>query len=157
MSVKSLTLAAVAAASFAVPAFADTHIMIHDPYARSAGKAAKAGAAFMTIMNHGDEADRLISVASDAAARVELHTHKEISDGVMQMMHVPEGFEIAAGDMLMLERGGHHVMMMGLTESFEQGKVIEVTLTFEKAGDVVVEVPVDLKRKGGHGDHKMSH
>ena len=42
MSVKSLTLAAVAAASFAVPAIADTHITIHDPYARSAGKAAKA-------------------------------------------------------------------------------------------------------------------
>ena len=96
MSVKSLTLAAVAAASFAVPAIADTHITIHDPYARSAGKAAKAGAAFMTIMNHGDEADRLISVSSDAAARVELHTHMEIGDGVMMMMHVEEGFEVPA-------------------------------------------------------------
>ena len=59
--------------------------------------------------------------------------------------------------MLMLQRGGKHVMMMGLTETFDQDKVIEITLTFEKAGDVVVEVPVDLKRKPAEGAHKMSH
>lgn len=157
MSVKSLTLAAVAAASFAVPAFADTHIMIHDPYARSAGKAAKAGAAFMTIMNHGDEADRLISVASDAAARVELHTHKEIGDGVMKMMHVEDGFEVPAEGARMLDRGGDHVMFMGLTQPWEQGDVLTVTFTFEKSGEMVVEIPVDLERKAGMGHEHMNH
>lgn len=156
MSLKTTLLAAAAAAFVAMPALAEG-IMVKDPYARAATPMAKTGAAFMMIMNHSGQDDRLIDAKAAVAKKVELHTHKEISDGVMQMMHVPEGFEIAAGDMLMLERGGHHVMMMGLTESFEQGKVIEVTLTFEKAGDVVVEVPVDLKRKGGHGDHKMSH
>ena len=156
MSLKTPLLAAAAAAFVAMPALAEG-IMVKDPYARAATPMAKTGAAFMMIMNHSGQDDRLIDAKATVAKKVELHTHKEISDGVMQMMHVPEGFEIAAGDMLMLERGGHHVMMMGLTESFEQGKVIEVTLTFEKAGDVVVEVPVDLKRKGGHGDHKMSH
>lgn len=156
MSLKTTLLAAAAAAFVAMPALAEG-IMVKDPYARAATPMAKTGAAFMMIMNHSGQDDRLIDAKAAVAKKVELHTHKEISDGVMQMMHVPEGFEIAAGDMLMLERGGHHVMMMGLTESFEQGKVIEVTLTFEKAGDVVVEVPVDLNRKGGHGDHKMSH
>ena len=157
MSAKSLTLAAVAAFSFVAPAMADTHIMIHDPYARSAGKAAKAGAAFMTIMNHGDEADRLISVTSDAAARVELNTHMEIGDGVMKMMHVEEGFEVPAEGARMLDRGGDHVMFMGLTQPWEQGDVLTVTLTFEKSGEMVVEIPVDLERKGGMGHEHMNH
>jgi copper(I)-binding protein len=75
----------------------------------------------------------------------------------MKMLHVKEGFAIAEGDMLALERGGHHVMFMGLTEAFEQDKIVPVTLVFEKAGDVVVEVPVDLMRKGGHGHKHGGH
>ena len=43
MSLKSISLAALAAAFVAAPAFAEPHIMIYDPYARSAGKAAKGG------------------------------------------------------------------------------------------------------------------
>jgi copper(I)-binding protein len=157
MSIKSLSLAAIAAVSCAVPALADTHIMIHDPYARSAGKAAKAGAAFMTIMNHGDEADRLVSVSSDVAARVELHTHQEIGDGVMKMIHVEEGFEIPAEGARMLDRGADHVMFMGLAQPWEQGDILTVTFTFEKAGEMIVEIPVDLDRKATMGHGHSSH
>jgi copper(I)-binding protein len=43
----------------------------------------------------------------------------------------------------------------------EQGAMVTVTLTFEKAGDVVVEIPVDLERQdhGGmqHGHGGMNH
>lgn len=156
MSIKTTLLAAAVAAVSALPAVAEG-IMVKDAYARAATPVAKTGAAFMMIMNHSDQDDRLINASAGVAKRVELHTHKEMGEGVMQMMHVPEGFAIAAGEMLMLQRGGKHVMMMGLTETFDQGKVIEITLTFEKAGDMVVEVPVDLKRKPAEGAHKMSH
>ena len=64
------------------------------------------------------------------------------------------GIEIPAGEMHMMKRGGDHVMFMGLTAPLEQGAEISVTLTFEKAGDVVIEVPVDLTRKlKAGGDH----
>jgi len=149
MSFKSTILATVAAASFALPAIADS-IMVHDAYARSSGKSAKAGAAFMMLMNHGDADDRLIAVRSEAAARVELHTHKEDAAGVMKMMEVKEGFLIPAGGSHMLDRGGDHVMLMGLTEPFEHGDVITFTLVFETAGEMNVEIPIDLERKGGH-------
>ena len=155
MSLKSISLAALAAAFVAAPAIAEPHIMIHDPYARSAGKAAKAGAAVRTIMNHGDEADRLMSVASDDAVRVELHTHQENADGVMRMMHVKEGFEIPAEGARMLDRGGDHVMFMGLTAPWEQDDVLTVTFSFEKSGDMVVDIPVDLTRTSSHG--QMDH
>ncbi|MCG7573472.1 copper chaperone PCu(A)C [Phaeobacter sp. CNT1-3] len=160
MSFKSTLLAAVATAFVALPAFADG-IMVKDAYARSATPMAKTGAAFMMIMNHSGSDDRLIDARADVAKRVELHTHKDNGEGVMQMLHVKEGFAIADGEMLSLERGGHHVMFMGLTEPFTQDKMVPVTLVFEKAGEVVVEIPVDLNRKGGHGhghgDHGHKH
>lgn len=149
MSLKTTFAAALSAACFALPALADG-IMVQDAYARSSGKSAKSGAAFMVLMNQGDQDDRLIAVQSDAAKRVELHTHKENADGVMQMIHVEDGFAIPAGGQHELARGGDHVMLMGLTAPLEQGDAISVTLTFEQAGEVTLDIPVDLHRKGGH-------
>lgn len=152
MSFKSTLLAALAAATLALPAMAQ-EIHILDTYARSASPTARTGAAFMLIENIGDADDRLIGAASPAAKMVQLHTHREDAQGVMQMVHVEEGFDLPAGETLVLQRGGHHVMFMGLTEPFEQGKTIPLTLSFEKSGDITLEIPVDLTRKPaeGHG------
>ena len=150
MSFKSTILAAVAASTLALPSFA-ADIMVQDPYARSSAMMATSGAAFMQIMNHGETDDRLIGAASPVAEMVQLHTHKEDENGVMRMLHVEEGFPVAAGETLMLARGGNHVMFMGITEPFEQGDMIPLTLTFEKAGDITLEVPVDLERQPMHG------
>ena len=68
---------------FAFPVYA-SDIMINDAYVRTAMKGAKSGAAFMQIMNHTAKDDRVISVASDIAKRVELHTHKDMGEGVMR-------------------------------------------------------------------------
>lgn len=155
MSFKSLAVAAVAAFTFAAPVFADSMILVNDAYARAATKASKSGAAFMEIMNHSAEDDRLIDARSDVAKKVELHTHMENADGVMKMMHVPEGFAIAAGETHMLKRGGDHVMMMGLTQSLQHGDMVTITLVFEKAGEITIDVPVDLERKPKHGN--MGH
>lgn len=155
MSFKSKLLATLAVATLATTALAQDTITVDDAYARSSGKSAKAGAAFMMIQNSGEADDRLIRAESDAAARVELHTHKIDDNGVAQMVHVEEGFVIPAGEAYMLKRGGDHVMFMGLTAPFEQGAMVPVTLIFENAGEVEIEVPVDLERKdeGGHGSH----
>lgn len=149
---KKTLLTGAAALFFAAPAFAE--IAVQDAYARSASPTAKTGAAFMMIHNDGGDADRLVSASSDAAVRVELHTHEEDANGVMKMIHVEEGFELPADGDIMMKRGGKHVMLMGLTDSLEHGETISITLTFETAGDVVVEVPVDLERQD-HGamDH----
>lgn len=157
MSFKTTLLAASTAVFLALPAFA-AGIEVQDPYARSASEMATTGAAFMVITNGTETADRLIGVASDAAEKVELHTHREDSNGVMRMIHVEEGFELPAGGEIVMERGGHHVMFMGLTAPMAQGDMIDLTLTFEKAGDVAVQVPVDLERQpqaGAHGG--MNH
>lgn len=149
MSFKTTALSTLAALALGSPAIAQ-EIHVLDPYARSATPIAKTGAAFMLIENIGDAGDRLIGARSPAAKRTELHTHRE-EGGVMKMIHVEEGLAIAAGETVFLERGGNHLMLMGLTEPFEQGNTIPLTLIFEKSGEIEIEVPVDLARKPAHG------
>lgn len=153
---KHLLLAAMAA-SLAMPALAESRIEIDDPYARAAGVTAQAGAAFMVIRNTGDSDDRLIAATSDAARRVELHTHRQDDNGVMRMIHVEEGFAIPAGAEVMLMRGGRHVMFMGLNDPFDQDEMLDVTLTFDEAGEITVQIPVDNDRQPGMGQGDMSH
>lgn len=151
MPVKTNILAATAFLMLAGTAMADQAIKVMDPYARSSMMSAKTGAAFMMLKNTSDEDDRLISASSDIAERVELHTHIQDANGVMQMTEIEGGIAIPAGGSHMMQRGGDHVMFLGLKEGLKQDDMISVTLTFEKAGDVVVEVPVDLTRKPKHG------
>ena len=145
-------LLAATAALFTLPAFAEG-VHINDPYAITRGAIGATGAVFFIVENHADADDRLTAVASDVAEMVEMHTHSQNADGVMTMPAVPEGFPIAAGGELVLQRGGNHIMLMGLTRALKDGDVIELTLTFEHAGDVVVEVPVDNHHKAAAGGH----
>ena len=157
MSFKATLLAAAIAA---LPTLAAAHMVIEDAYARAASPVARSGAAFMTIFNHSDRDDRLISVTSAAAERLELHTHIEGEGGVMRMVHVEEGFPIAAGETITLERGGRHVMLLGLTNPLVQGEEIEIIFTFEHADPVVHVITIDNERQpdpAGHGGMQMQH
>ena len=109
----------------------------------------------MKIMNHSKKDDRLISVYSDIAKKTELHTHLKSDNGVMKMLLIDKGIEICAMKEHALVRGGEHIMFMGLKEPFENGKIIPVTLLFEKACEVNIEVVVDQKRK--ETKHSQSH
>lgn len=154
-----MTFAALAAAlSLALPATAENHpdgMHVHDVYARSMGQVGASGAVFLMMHNNTATDDRLIAARADVAERVELHTHKEDANGVMQMLHVEEGFAIPAGEMHELARGGDHVMLLGLTRELADGDSFPVTLVFEQAGEITVEAVVDNARKPGAGmmDH----
>jgi len=128
-------------------------IMINDAYARSSGKMAKAGAAFMIIHNQTDTDDRLMSASSDVAKMVQLHTHLKSNDGVMKMQHVPDGFLVPGNGMHVLSRGKDHVMFMGLTSPWEHGQIIPLTLIFKHAGEINIRLKVDLERKDKAHDH----
>lgn len=124
--------------------------ILHAPYIRLSPRSA---AAFFGIENVGDTDDRLIGASSPVAKKVELHTHI-MQDGVAKMLPIEGGIDLPAGGMHMLKRGGDHVMFMGLTDRPTDGNMVSLTLTFEKAGDVTVEIPVDNSRKAMGGmDH----
>ena len=156
MKLKNVLISVSAAVLLGSAAIAgEAKIMVDEPYARSTNP--KVAAAFMGLMNHAGQDDRLISATSDIAERVELHTHIEGDDGIVKMTPVEGGIAVPADGLAHLKRGGDHIMFMGVNKPLINGDVIEVTLTFEKAGEVKLEIPVDNDRKpksDGHGDHK---
>lgn len=99
----------------------------------------------MTIRG-GDVDDRLVgvSVASTVAGVAELHettTGTGDTEGMMMMQEI-DGLAVPAGGEVSLEPGSYHVMLMMLAEPLETGATFDLTLTFEQAGDVVVNVEV---------------
>jgi len=147
--VKTIRLCLALIVMSAAPALAHDGVHILSPYARSNGGLGANGAVFFTIKNHSGSAERLIGVSSDVAEKVEMHTHSETADGVMQMLAVPKGFAIDARMSHALDRGGDHIMLMGLTRALKDGDSFILTLTFEHAGVVIIKVPVDNARKSG--------
>lgn len=143
---KILVLAAAAALGFAAVAQAGG-IEISDAYARSATPTSPTGAAYFEMRNTGGQTDRLVAVQSGIAARVELHSHQQDANGMMRMVEIEEGIALTPGAAHRLERGGDHVMLMGLTGPLVDGESFDLILTFEQAGQITVSVPVDQTRK----------
>ena len=113
----------------------DLHI--DHPVIRVAHPAAKTGAGFMTIMNHGKTADRLIAVETTASTRADLHG--TVRDGtVMKMRAQGSGVPVPAGGSVTFAPGGLHVMFIGLKAPVPDGSSIRARLRFEKAGSIDV-------------------
>lgn len=124
--------------------------IIH-PWARASIGKARSGAAYLAIANNGTTPDRLIGVQTPAAKKAHLH-ESVMENGVMKMRPV-EGIDIAPGDAAVLEPGGFHIMLMGLKAPLVEGTRFPMTLVFEKAGRIAVEVAVQkaAAMKAGHG------
>jgi copper(I)-binding protein len=135
----------------AAPALAQAPaITLENPWTRAAGQGAQ-GAGYLVIRNAGATPDRLVAAASPAAGRMELHTH--IRDGDVMRMRAVEAIEVPAGGAVTLQPGGLHLMFIGLTRPFAVGERVPVTLRFERAGEMTVELAVQAAgaRGAGHG------
>lgn len=129
-------------------------VMIHEGWARASIGSAPNSAAYMTLMTRGDATDKLVDARTPVAETAELHNHI-MDDGIARMRAV-EAIEIVPGETAVLEPGGFHIMLMGLKEELKEGDAIPLTLTFEKAGDVTLDVPIKGLRGGmkQREDHK---
>jgi copper(I)-binding protein len=132
-------------------------VRIDGAWARATPPGAKVGGAFVTLLNTGDAPDRLVSASSAVAERVELHTHI-MDGGVMRMRQVEGGVPLPPGETVNLQPGGLHIMLLGLNQGLTIGSRFPLTLTFEKAGSVQVDVPVEAMGSMGPGGHAgMTH
>ena len=115
------------------------NLAVQRPWTRAAGQGAT-GAGFMDIANRGAAADRLLSASSPVARAAEMHTM--VRDGeVMRMRHV-EAIQVPAGQTVTLRPGGLHLMLVGLSRPLREGETVPVTLRFERAGEVRVDLAV---------------
>lgn len=141
-----------ALAQHGAPAVVAGDLTLSAPWARATPPGAKAGGAFLQIVNAGKAADRLVSASSDVAGTVEIH-EMAVTDGIMRMRALDKGLAIAAGETVTLKPGGLHVMLMELKKPLVAGETIKARLTFEKAGAVDVEFPVAPVGAGGPTGH----
>jgi len=82
--------------------------------------------------------DRLVAVTvpPDVAARTELH---QTVDGSMSQV---AGIDLPAGETVELVPDAEHVMLLSLDGPLADGDTFDITLVFETATPVVVEVDV---------------
>lgn len=127
-------------------------LTIGHPWARATAHGQRAGGAFLKLENRGSADDKLLSARADVAESVEMHSMTTEGD-VMRMRQVT-AIGLPGGQSVELKPGGLHLMLMGLKYPLRAGSSFPLTLKFERAGevkiDVKVEAPVPAK---GHGHH----
>jgi len=145
-----------AVALFGMPAAAHDYTLgslkIGHPWTRATPPTAPSGGGFLSITNTGTTADRLVSATSPAAGQVQVHEMK-MDGNVMRMREVENGLEIPPGATVTLAPGGLHLMMMGLKDPLKEGARVPLTLVFEKAGKIDVELMV-MALGASPGAHK---
>jgi periplasmic copper chaperone A len=127
-------------------------IAIEKPWARATPKGAEIGAGYFTVHNNGATPDNLTGGTADFAS-VEIHETKS-EDGVMKMRELTGGLNLPAHATIRLAPGGYHLMFTHLTKPLTKGDKITATLTFEHAGPVTVEFPVEGVGASGGGAMK---
>jgi copper(I)-binding protein len=116
-------------------------LAVSDIWGRPSAEGAPNAAFYLSIDNHGDQADRLVGADSPACGATELHEMYAQEDGVMGMRPV-ESIEVAAGGTVTLEPGGFHIMCIDRKEDFAVGDTVPLTLQFETAGPRQYQVTV---------------
>ena len=142
-------------------AAAEGAVAVDGAWARTSPASATNGAAYMTLTASEDDALLGASVDASIAAMTQVHetvmaegsgstmagmgsgtgSTMAMGDGAMTMKEVEE-IELPKGEAVELKPGGYHIMLMELVKPLEKGTEIEITLTFEKAGELKVSVPV---------------
>ena len=144
-------LLAVSRLIAAEPIASAGEVALHEAWARASVGAMKTSAVYLTLEVTGDQVERLIAAASPIAEVAALHTH--VMDGDIARMRPVAAIEIAPGASIVLEPGGLHIMLTGLEQSLVEGETLPLSLTFERAGTVELEVPIKGMAGISHGRH----
>lgn len=105
----------------------------------------------MTIVNEGADADRLVSASSVWAESVEVGGTTEIPGGRAVVVEgdiavsgatAPGGAPTIAPNTAPEPGAGAQIVLTGLLDDLRVGPTYEVVLTFDRAGEVRLQVPV---------------
>jgi copper(I)-binding protein len=166
---RSLAHAALLATLIVAPVRAEEvkagDLVISQAWTRATPNGATVAGGYLTIENKGTTPDRLVNGSADIAGKFEIH-EMAMNNGVMTMRPRDTGLAIEPGKTVKLAPGGYHLMIMGLKGPLKQGDKVPVTLEFEKAGKVLMQLdvqgvgaqaPASAEGAGGHIDMKHHH
>jgi periplasmic copper chaperone A len=143
-------VAKTAASAPPEPTYKLGNLTITAPWSRQPPNGARVAGGYMRITNTGQTSDTLIGGSVPFAKRLEVH-EMTIEAGVMKMRELSPGLEIKPGETVELKPGGLHVMFMDLTATPTAGQKLKLTLTFEKAGSLDVDLAVTAPGAQGSG------
>lgn len=129
----------------AVPMMAQAHgyklgeLEIEHPWTRATSSAN--GVAYLVVDNKGKQDDKLIAATTSIADMSMLHTN--YMDGDVMKMRMVDSIPVPAGGKAELKPTGYHIMLMGLKAPLKEGDFVPLTLTFEKAGKIDVQLKVE--------------
>ncbi|MDZ4112218.1 MAG: copper chaperone PCu(A)C [Brevundimonas sp.] len=138
----SLAALALAACSPAAPTDGDdavAKVQVADALCRPTPVGRQATGCYLTLTAPSD--DRLVSVSSPAAGRVEIHESR-MESNMMMMRELKEGMALPAGEVVELKPGGNHIMLLAVTEPLKAGDTVPLTLTFASAPPVEIAAAV---------------
>ncbi len=129
---------------------------LNDVWARETVAGAPNSAAYLEIHNHSANDDRLTGGSTPFADVVEVHD-QQMDNGVMRMVHLPDGLEVPAGETVVLQPQSYHLMIIGLGEVLEAGATVPLVLEFEHAGEIEATAEIRPLRESEpeHEDHDM--
>ena len=145
---RPLHLLALSAALAVAPVAraATPSIELSEAWTRPSIGAARTGAIYVTIANHGPKDEQLLAADTPVAGKSQLHQSLE-EDGIMKMRAVPS-LTIKAGATIQCKPGGLHIMLFDLTQPLKAGDHFPLTLTFAQAGAVSTTVTVGAGANG---------
>jgi len=111
-------------------------ITVEHPWLRSPGDGETTAPLFMIIENKGDTPDKLIGVRAAKVGKIVIHADPA-------RIVVPHGIVIPPRATVTLEPGGPHVGLRDVTKMNPVGWGFELTLIFEKAGEVTIDASVE--------------
>ena len=114
-------------------------VTVSAAWARATPPGMAVAAVYLTLSG-GPRADRLVGAATPRAAMAQIHVVSEAAG--MARMRPTEGVDVPAHKSVALAPQGTHIMLMNLPRPLVAGERFPLTLQFEQAGKIDVNVEV---------------
>ncbi len=132
----------------------DTPVELLDGWVRALPPTQTSTAAYMTLVNRGQQPLAVTGASASIAQRVEIHTTREV-DGMVRMERLPQ-LQLAPGEQVQLVPGGTHIMLLGLERMPQAGETVRLCLELAPGGQRCIDAPV-RKSAGDDGAHHHHH
>jgi copper(I)-binding protein len=131
-------------------------LRVEDGYVREMPPGQSTTAGYFTLINDSDQSVVLAAATTPVAERAELHRHRHV-DGNLRMEWLPS-LEVPAGGRVVLQPGGHHLMLIGLKGPLRAGDMVDITLLDQHGNPHPLRLPVvDMRQPAGAPDHNHHH
>ena len=145
------TVAFILLLAVAAPASAETELQVSEPWVREAPPASRVLAAYLTLVNTGDNTIIIPAISSPDFENAEIH-RTLIEDGIARMLPVKQ-LKVPANGQLALEPGGYHLMLFEPRRPLTAGESVTLVIQRNNGEQITAVAPVIRKTGEDHSHH----